>query len=243
MAPARPPFGWQRPPLMSAARTEPAIAAGNGLSRRHTLTSFNHYLVTYGVGGIVRPAAACARHVREPAAPSRSRSRRPSNGRTSSRRCAMCALCDPRCRPVEPVRLSQPAFDVCAGGAPESAHKHYSLIDLVPLRPTTARSDADIVLVHGRRGPDSDSASVLYAFSDPCDKASTGLWEPIRAPRCARRSSARRTSRPSISRRSRSPSRSRLRRSLSRLRRLHRRRSIRWRQRRRPRPRRRRNRL
>ena len=62
-----------------------------------------------------------------------------ANGRTSSRRCATSATMSiPAVGPVEPVSVYRnPALNVCAGGAPESAHKHYSAIDMVPLRPIT----------------------------------------------------------------------------------------------------------
>src|SRR2546430_2417635 len=44
----------------------------------------------------------------------------------------------PEVGPVEPVSgYRNPSLNQCAGGAPESAHKHYSAIDLVPLRPIT----------------------------------------------------------------------------------------------------------
>ena len=78
-----------------------------------------------GVAGLRRPAVRGAADRR--------------NGRTSSRRCATSAICDPggragrsRCRSIATRSLNE-----CAGGAPESAHKHYSAIDMVPLRPIT----------------------------------------------------------------------------------------------------------
>lgn len=44
----------------------------------------------------------------------------------------------PALGPVEPVSAYRnPTLNVCAGGAPESAHKSYSAIDMVPLRPIT----------------------------------------------------------------------------------------------------------
>ena len=44
----------------------------------------------------------------------------------------------PAVGPVEPVSgYRNPSLNQCAGGAPESAHKHYSAVDLVPLRPIT----------------------------------------------------------------------------------------------------------
>ena len=54
---------------------------------------------------------------------------------------------------------------MCAGGAPESAHKHYSAIDMVPLRPTT-REDLMRALCadQARRGPDYQVGLGFYAF-------------------------------------------------------------------------------
>jgi len=47
----------------------------------------------------------------------------------------------PTVGPVEPVSgYRNPSLNVCAGGAPESAHKHYSAIDMVPLRPITRQA-------------------------------------------------------------------------------------------------------
>ena len=44
----------------------------------------------------------------------------------------------PAIGPVEPVSVYRnPVLNACAGGAPESAHKHYSAIDMVPLKPIT----------------------------------------------------------------------------------------------------------
>jgi hypothetical protein len=44
----------------------------------------------------------------------------------------------PAVGPVEPVSVYRnPALNICAGGAPESAHKLDSAIDMVPLRPIT----------------------------------------------------------------------------------------------------------
>jgi len=53
----------------------------------------------------------------------------------------------------------------CGGGAPESAHKHYSAIDMVPLRPTT-REQLMLALCadQARRGPDYQVGLGFYAF-------------------------------------------------------------------------------
>jgi hypothetical protein len=72
----------------------------------------------------------------------------------------------PAIGPVEAVSAYRnPALNACAGGAPESAHKHYSAIDLVPLRPTT-REDLMRTLcgVHARRGTDYQVGLGFYAF-------------------------------------------------------------------------------
>lgn len=72
----------------------------------------------------------------------------------------------PAVGPVEPVSgYRNPVLNQCAGGAPESAHKHYSAIDLVPLKPTS-REDLmkTLCAVHGRRGLDYDVGLGFYAF-------------------------------------------------------------------------------
>jgi hypothetical protein len=72
----------------------------------------------------------------------------------------------PAVGPVEPVSgYRNPVLNLCAGGAPESAHKHYSAIDLVPLRPTSRESlMRTLCAVHGRRGPDYEVGLGFYAF-------------------------------------------------------------------------------
>lgn len=72
----------------------------------------------------------------------------------------------PAVGPVEPVSAYRnPSLNICAGGAPESAHKHYSAIDLVPLRPTTREElMRTLCAVHGRRGLDYEVGLGFYAF-------------------------------------------------------------------------------
>jgi hypothetical protein len=72
----------------------------------------------------------------------------------------------PAVGPVEPVSVYRnPTLNVCAGGAPESAHKHYSAIDLVPLKPTTREElMKTLCAVHARRGPDYEVGLGFYAF-------------------------------------------------------------------------------
>jgi hypothetical protein len=72
----------------------------------------------------------------------------------------------PTVGPVEPVSgYRNPVLNACAGGAPESAHKHYSAIDMVPLRQTTREQlMRSLCAVHSRRGPDYDVGLGFYAF-------------------------------------------------------------------------------
>jgi len=72
----------------------------------------------------------------------------------------------PAVGPVEPVSAYRnPYLNVCAGGAPESAHKHYSAVDLVPLRPTTREGlMRTLCSAHARRGPDYGVGLGFYAF-------------------------------------------------------------------------------
>ena len=72
----------------------------------------------------------------------------------------------PAVGPVEPVSAYRnPTLNACAGGAPESAHKHYSAIDMVPLRQTTREHLMHaLCAVHARRGADYGVGLGFYAF-------------------------------------------------------------------------------
>ena len=72
----------------------------------------------------------------------------------------------PTVGPVEAVSAYRnPSLNVCAGGAPESAHKHYSAVDLVPLRQTTREElMRKLCAVHARRGTDYQVGLGFYAF-------------------------------------------------------------------------------
>lgn len=72
----------------------------------------------------------------------------------------------PTVGPVEAVSAYRnPTLNVCAGGAPESAHKHYSAIDMVPLRQTTREElMRKLCAVHARRGTDYAVGLGFYAF-------------------------------------------------------------------------------
>ncbi len=72
----------------------------------------------------------------------------------------------PAIGPVEAVSVYRnPALNQCAGGAPESAHKHYSAIDMVPLRPITREALMKALCVaQARRGLDYQVGLGFYAF-------------------------------------------------------------------------------
>jgi hypothetical protein len=72
----------------------------------------------------------------------------------------------PAVGPVEPVSgYRNPTLNQCAGGAPESAHKHYSAIDLVPLRPTTREAlMKTLCVIHSEHGAPYNAGLGFYAF-------------------------------------------------------------------------------
>ncbi len=72
----------------------------------------------------------------------------------------------PAVGPVEPVSVYRnPTLNVCAGGAPESAHMHDSAIDLVPLKPidrvTLMRT---LCGVHSAHGEPYNAGLGFYAY-------------------------------------------------------------------------------
>lgn len=72
----------------------------------------------------------------------------------------------PAVGPVEAVSAYRnPSLNACAGGAPESAHKHYSAVDMVPLRPTTREAlMRTLCAIHADRGPAYGVGLGFYAF-------------------------------------------------------------------------------
>jgi hypothetical protein len=72
----------------------------------------------------------------------------------------------PSLGPVEPVSVYRnPNLNVCAGGAPESAHKHYSAIDMVPLTPITRDElERKLCAIHGAHGEQYGTGLGFYAF-------------------------------------------------------------------------------
>jgi hypothetical protein len=72
----------------------------------------------------------------------------------------------PEVGPVEPVSgYRNPTLNQCAGGAPESAHKHYSAIDMVPLRPITRVAMMRTLCAgHSQHGAAYNTGLGFYAF-------------------------------------------------------------------------------
>src|SRR3954451_170850 len=95
----------------------------------------------------------------------------------------------PAVGPVEAVSgYRNPLLNQCAGGAPESAHKHYSALHLVPLR-ATSREELMRTLcsVHARRGTSYDVGLGFYAFlRSHADTTNVRRWgtDPAEAASC-----------------------------------------------------------
>ena len=137
-------------------------------SRAMQVKAFNEYLSTYEVGGIVptwqlfRTATSWQRCAGQPF-------EIPPTSEWPHIVQTLRYVRDyviPAVGPVEPVSAYRnPMLNVCAGGAPESAHKHYSAIDLVPLRATTReRLMQTLCGIHGRRGLAYEVGLGFYAF-------------------------------------------------------------------------------
>ena len=137
-------------------------------SRPSQVKAFNEYLSTYEVAGIVptwqlfRTATAWQRCAGQPF-------EIPPTSEWPNIIQTLRYVRDyviPAVGPVEPVSgYRNPALNVCAGGAQESAHKHYSAIDLVPLRSTTREQLMQtLCTAHGRRGPAYGVGLGFYAF-------------------------------------------------------------------------------
>src|SRR5437764_2413665 len=138
------------------------------LARRSQVRSFNEYLVSSQVGGIVptwqllRTATAwkdCGGQPFEvpPTA------EWPHIVQTSR---YVHDYVVPEVGPVEPVSgYRNPALNQCAGGAPESAHKHYSAIDLVPLKPITREALMRTLCTgHSQHGEAYQAGLGFYAY-------------------------------------------------------------------------------
>jgi hypothetical protein len=72
----------------------------------------------------------------------------------------------PTVGPVEPVSAYRnPLLNTCAGGAADSAHRHFLAVDLVPLRPIQRDAMmADLCAVHARQGNAYQVGLGFYAY-------------------------------------------------------------------------------
>ena len=135
---------------------------------RAGVTGFNNYLLTYRVSGIVptwqllRTASSWQRCGAQPFEvppleewPNIVQTLRYINDHVV-----------PAIGPVEAVSAYRnPLLNSCAGGAPESAHKHYSAIDMVPLRPISREGlMRTLCAVHARRGLPYGVGLGFYAY-------------------------------------------------------------------------------
>lgn len=155
---------------ITAGQDEPGYRSWHAAqpSRAMQVKAFNAYLATYEVAGIVptwqlfRTATSWAKCGAQPF-------EIPPTSEWPHIVQTLRYVRDyviPAVGPVEPVSAYRnPYLNVCAGGAPESAHKHYSAIDLVPLRPTTREQlMRALCAVHGRRGLAYEVGMGFYAF-------------------------------------------------------------------------------
>jgi hypothetical protein len=137
-------------------------------AHRLGVTNFNNYLIAYRVSGIVptwqllRTASSWQRCGAQPFEvppvaewPNIVQTLRYINDHVV-----------PAIGPVEAVSAYRnPLLNTCAGGARESAHKHYSAIDMVPLRPITREAlMRTLCVVHARRGLDYGVGLGFYAY-------------------------------------------------------------------------------
>jgi hypothetical protein len=155
---------------ITTGQDEPGYRAWYGTTNLHAIQvrAFNKYLIDWGVGGIVptwqmlRTATSWEKCGAQPFEV-------PPTAEWPHIVQTLRYIHDyviPAVGPVEPVSgYRNPVLNLCAGGAPESAHKHYSAIDLVPLQPTTREHlMKSLCAVHGRRGLDYEVGLGFYAF-------------------------------------------------------------------------------
>jgi hypothetical protein len=137
-------------------------------ARQAGVTGFNNYLLTYNVGGVVptwqllRTASSWMRCGAQPFEV-------PPLAEWPNIVQTLRYIRDyvvPAIGPVEAVSAYRnPHLNSCAGGARESAHKHYSAIDMVPLRATTREQlMRTLCAVHARRGLPYGVGLGFYAY-------------------------------------------------------------------------------
>ena len=142
--PAADPQGaWQpNAPYVTVGQDEPGYRNWYMAAPWHatSIKSFNDYLTTYGVGGIV-PTWQLLRTASDWQKCGAQPFEIPPTEEWPNVVQTLRYIRDeviPAVGPVEPVSAYRdPVLNLCAGGAPESAHRYFQAVDLVPLRPTT----------------------------------------------------------------------------------------------------------
>jgi hypothetical protein len=168
--PAAAPVWQPASSYVTAGQDEPGYRNWYMASPSHKIgvTNFNNYLMTYRVSNIVptwqllRTASSWQRCGAQPFEV-------PPVGEWPNIVQTLRYINDyvvPAVGPVEAVSAYRnPMLNSCAGGAPESAHKHYSAIDMVPLRVTTREALMHtLCTVHARRGLNYGVGLGFYAF-------------------------------------------------------------------------------
>lgn len=166
-----PPQPWQpTAPYVIAGQDEPGYRNWYAASPGHPVyvKAFNDYLTTWGVGGVV-PTWQLLRTASDwmkcGAAPFEvPPSQEWPNIVQALRYIGSHVI--PAIGPVEPVSVYRnPALNICAGGANESAHRFTQAIDMVPLRPMTREIlIRDLCTIHARTGEQYSVGLGFYPF-------------------------------------------------------------------------------
>jgi hypothetical protein len=169
--PAEPPAKWDPvAPYIAAGQDEPGYRSWylSAPWRAGQVKSFNDYLVSAGVGGILptwqllRTATSWRECGQQPFEV-------PPTDEWPHMVQTLRYVRDyviPAVGAVEPVSVYRnPVLNVCAGGAPESAHKLDSAIDLVPLTPTTREALMKTLCgIHSEHGAAYNAGLGFYAY-------------------------------------------------------------------------------
>jgi hypothetical protein len=158
-APLVPEPAWQpTAPYVTAGQDEPGYRNWYMAAPWHAgaIKSFNDYLTTWGVGGIV-PTWQLLRTASDWQKCGAQPFELPPTADWPNVVQTLRYIHDkviPAVGPVEPVSAYRnAALNQCAGGAPESAHRYFQAIDLVTLRPTTREALIhDLCSEHSKSG-------------------------------------------------------------------------------------------
>ena len=150
---------WQpTAPYVTMGQDEPGYRNWYMASPSHagSVKSFNEYLTTYGVGGVV-PTWQLLRTASDWQKCGAPPFEVPPSEDWPNVVQALRYIRDkviPAIGPVEPVSVYRnPLLNQCAGGAQESAHRFMQAVDMVPLRPITRSALIEqMCAIHARSG-------------------------------------------------------------------------------------------